>query len=330
MNFTVILEVAIGIIFIWVLLSLIASAIQEWISQWLKWRPAMLEEAIRNILADNELEDTPTQGEKEPTLTQKFYDHPLIKSLHSNGGDRRPSAIPSKQFASVVFDLILNAGTEDSKSKKAKSVIDQIRKNVGRLKTNEGNKLQKLAGAVDTLLIDISDDVKKADTAIADARTRVENWFDDAMVRLGGSYKRKTQVWLLIIGIMLAAAMNADSLMIANHLWKDPLAREALVAKAEQYQLPENQDNQDAQKAAKAYYDQLQSLSDELSVPLGWNQENMPEPTFWGWLAKIFGILLSGAAAAQGAPFWFDIMRKILNLRGGGGSSQSTEKKEEG
>lgn len=316
MNFTVILEVAIGIIFVWVLLALIASAIQEWISQWLKWRPAMLEEAIKNILADED-------------LAKKFYEHRLIKGLHSEGGKRMPSAIPSKQFASVVFDLIISAGDEDSKVKKAKSVVEKIQKSIDFLKMGESKDISNLAGALDALLIDISDKANKTDAAIADARKRVEDWFDDAMVRLSGSYKRKAQAWLLVIGIALAAAINADSLMIANHLWRDPLAREALVAKADQFQLPENQDNQDAQQAATAYYDQLLLLSDELSMPLGWNQENLPAPTFWGWLVKIFGILLSGAAAAQGAPFWFDIMRKILDLRGGERGSSESAKDEE-
>jgi hypothetical protein len=37
-----------------------------------------------------------------------------------------------------------------------------------------------------------------------------------------------------------------------------------------------------------------------------------------GWLTKLLGLLLTGTAAAQGAPFWFDILKKFINVRGTG------------
>lgn len=33
---------------------------------------------------------------------------------------------------------------------------------------------------------------------------------------------------------------------------------------------------------------------------------------------KVMGILLSAFAAAQGSPFWFYILKKIVNIRGSG------------
>ena len=321
MDLTVILEIAIGVIFIWVLLALITSALQEWISQMLQWRPKMLEEAIGNILADKD-------------LSEKFYKHPLIKSLHSSGGERKPSAIPSQQFASVVFDLVINAGTSKSKMKSAKEFTKKLRGSVAALKAQQGsNDFRKLAETLDALLIDVSDKANKADAAVADARKRVENWFDDAMVRLSGSYKRKIHVYSIIIGVVLAATINADSLAIANHLWREPLVRQALAAQAEQFELPEEQEGQDPKEAATQYYQQLQGLSENVSFPLGWSKDTMPKPfdpfDISGWPAKIIGILVSGAAAAQGAPFWFDIMKKFLNLRDGGGSTEPAKDNED-
>lgn len=330
MDFTVILEIAIGVVFIWVLLALITSALQEWISQLLKWRPTMLKEAIKNILAND-------------ALAEEFYKHPLIKSLHSSGGKREPSAIPNNQFASVVFDLIskakvtpekavdlvYDAGTQDSAAEEAQTAIKTIRDNINGLVKDEGGKFQSLAGALDALLMGVSTNVTKADEAVADARQRVENWFEDSMVRLSGSYKRRTHVFSVIIGIVLAATINADSLAIANHLWREPLVRQALVAQAEQFELPEKQEGQDPKDAATEYYQQLQGLSENISFPLGWSKDAMPE-TFdpfdiSGWPAKIIGILVSGAAAAQGAPFWFDIMKKLLNFRGGGSNEPAKD-----
>ena len=356
MNIGVLIEVAIGILFVWILLAAITSAVQDWISQWLKWRATMLEESIRNILADDE-------------LTQQFYDHPLIKGLHSKGGKRKPSEIPNKQFASVVFDMLIKAGTKESVVQENEPVYQKVKASINALKEDKFEEAapakppreagfwqkvrnffsrtqKKLAAAktkdlhnlsivLDTLWIDL----EEGDRNLGQARVRLENWFDNAMKRLGGAYKRRAQLWSLIIGIALAFALNADSLAIANKLWSDPLVREALVAQANQFQLPD-QTEQKPEDAARQYLGQLQSLS----IPLGWTPDNTParlnedgtvNKGFGNeWALKIGGILLSGMAAAQGAPFWFDIMKKILSARsggGGGGSGEPAKKeKEEG
>ncbi|HLE91276.1 MAG TPA: hypothetical protein VI753_09010 [Anaerolineales bacterium] len=335
MNLTVLIEVAIGVLFVWILLAAITSAVQDWISQLFKWKSDMLEESIGNILAND-------------NLKKEFYNHPLIMSLHSQGGKRKPSKVPSKQFTSVVFDMLIKAaeensdkavdvarkaGTGKSHAKKVESVIEQLRGSIDQLNGNDNSELQGLARVLDTLLIDVSKDVENVDAAIGDARKRVENWFDDAMERVSGAYKRKAQLWSLIIGIVLAGFLNADSLSIANHLWSDPLAREALVAQAEQLRVPPDQLGQDAQKAATEYFNQLQSLSQDLSIPLGWTTDNVPvkgTKDFGNqWALKIGGILLSGMAAAQGAPYWFEIVRKLLSFRSGGASEPAPAKKEE-
>ncbi len=312
MNIGTIIEVAIGVMFVWIMLAAITSQVQDWISQWLQWRPKLLEESIRNILADDE-------------LAGKFYDHPLIKSLHSKNGTRKPSQIPNRQFASVVFDMIINANTEESVGHDMQAALEKFRTNVTAIRRNAGDDLNNLAQSLDTILVDVSAKAEKAEESLAEARNRVESWFNDSMDRLSGAYKRKAQAASLLIGVVLAAALNADSLAIANKLWSDPLVREALVAQADQFQLPQEQQSQDPQAAAAAYIGKLQGLS----VPLGWTPDNMPGDAN-GWFLKIGGLIVSGIAAAQGAPFWFDMMRKLLSIRSGGGGSSGPAKKEEG
>ena len=40
-----------------------------------------------------------------------------------------------------------------------------------------------------------------------------------------------------------------------------------------------------------------------------------------GWLIKLFGLFITGVAAAQGAPFWFDILKNVINVRNAGVNS---------
>jgi hypothetical protein len=260
----------------------------------------MLEESVRNILTSDQ-------------LSADFYDHPLIKSLHSKKGTVKPSYIPNRQFASVLFDMFINAGTDKSAGVELKSVLERFRSNVSNFRAEQANPLKDLAKALDTLLVDLAMDVENADRTLAEARGRIEAWFGDAMERLSGVYKRKLQLWTIMIGILLAAALNADSLAIADTLWKAPVVREAIVAQAEKLNL-EDLGIGTPQNAPRNV-----EMLKNFPIPLGWSTENLPG-NLNGWFVKVGGILLSGIAAAQGAPFWFDIMRKLLNFRSGGSS----------
>ena len=102
MELTNVLSVAVGLIFVWLILSLAVMNIEEWIVTKLQWRSSMLESTIRNLLAD-------------PGMTDQFYNHPLVRSLFSGSdGSSKPSYIPSSQFALTLFDIVVNAGTEAS------------------------------------------------------------------------------------------------------------------------------------------------------------------------------------------------------------------------
>jgi hypothetical protein len=55
------------------------------------------------------------------------------------------------------------------------------------------------------------------------------------------------------------------------------------------------------------------------------NTPKFNDPT--GWLLKIIGLLISGIAAAQGAPFWFDLLKNIIKIRSSGSNPSETPQK---
>ena len=50
------------------------------------------------------------------------------------------------------------------------------------------------------------------------ARRNIEDWYDSAMDRVAGWYKKRTQFILFAIGLVLAVALNVDTITIAKHL----------------------------------------------------------------------------------------------------------------
>ncbi|MGB7875608.1 MAG: hypothetical protein WBL25_14590, partial [Anaerolineales bacterium] len=96
-----ILDVAIGMIFMWLILSVAIMSIQEWIASYLKWRANDLETAVRRLLGNNQL------------WAEQLYAHPLIQGLSKKLG-ARPSYIPANKFALALLDVVNTAGTEQS------------------------------------------------------------------------------------------------------------------------------------------------------------------------------------------------------------------------
>jgi hypothetical protein len=58
------------------------------------------------------------------------------------------------------------------------------------------------------------------------------------------------------------------------------------------------------------------------AFPLGWTNETFPNVALWpvaGFLFfKLIGIGATALALSLGAPFWFDLLQKIMNIRGTG------------
>src|SRR5438045_6157696 len=97
-----ILDAAIGIIFIYLLVSLVISAINELIAAMLKSRAENLSQGIQALLQD------PAQA----GWVARLYQHPLIQSL--SPPNSKPSYIPSRTFALALLDLIAPATTDGS------------------------------------------------------------------------------------------------------------------------------------------------------------------------------------------------------------------------
>jgi hypothetical protein len=293
MDLTVIIQVAIGIIFVWVILAVITSQIQEWIASGFAWRAGMLEDAIEQMLGN-------------PEVKNKLYNHPLIQGLYSSNGKRKPGGIPQDKFALVLFEEVINSGITVAD---AKNTFDNLKKSVAALKSKgEGSALTNFANSLDTLLIGIEEKADDATHSITEARVRVESWFNNSMERLSGAYRRRMQIVSIIVGIALAATLNVDTGAVMTTLWRDPVLRQAIVTQASQVK------EADVQSGQTPSIEEIAKNAEKLNVlslPVGWSLKNIPTDAN-GWESKIVGILLSGMAAAQGAPYWFDIMRKLV------------------
>jgi hypothetical protein len=400
------LEVAIGVVFVYLLVSLLCSALNELIEALLKYRARYLKKGIAQLLSD-------------PGLARQFFDHPLVKPL----GDK-PSYISSRTFSLSLWNI---ATTEAAKAQKAAGTAQQVVAGV----TPDVTVIRNLlAGLDDTAFKDLKVSlitlIDEAETGVRNkalvldaARKNVENWYDDAMDRVSGRYKRRVNFILIVMGLLAAFALNIDTIQITKALLYNDTLRKAVADSAEEYvkshptptptpaatatptppptstptnnttppnnttpggatgtasvaptPTPDPQLAAEAQaRLAKAKIDQVRGELNSLGLPIGWptkpapvpdkmppitdepykgiadeterkaqydtdvanhpaalaqykadltaynKDPRWPSPAGGGWWLKILGIVLTGLAVSQGAPFWFDLLNKIIVIR---------------
>lgn len=316
-----VLEVAIGLVFVYLILSLVLSAINEGIVSLTGRRAAYLEKGIENLLGK--------------TLKDGVYGHGLVEGLRQQGAklNTLPSYIKPSTFSTVLRDVLGKVempvagaapaqGSAPSFTHKDQDVV-ALAMSVQTLKTpgatlrdkaipeSETGRVDHLAEALTALCKEAGDfkDVKKG----------IENWFDESMERVSGWYKRRTRAILFGVGLALVVAVNADTLNIVNTLWLSPSIRESVVAAATQ--TVEAGAPEDATDSVAGAIDQLK----QLQLPLGWvdaDAEDDPRrlPTGTDWIAKAFGLLLTAIALTFGAPFWFDLLKKFVGIQSSGQS----------
>lgn len=466
---SVILEVAIGLFFIYLVTTLICSGISELIAGLFNLRARRLRVGIRTLLQEDR---------KNKELTESFYKSPLIKGLFTPSlfksltfgwlGSKIPSYIPANVFARVLREVLAGeSGTEgltkdwhevwqhllqrqkeskDDPTNEEKKLSAAQLELLGVLKTagldgERVNRLEKLkldlAIARTTLstfaaqsyspvaapnapplamagqfMLDrvtyLEKAVQQAEKEVNDSLERaqlyVEDYFNQAMDRVSGWYKRNIQIVLVIIAFLVTMLLNIDSLYIVDSLMQAPALRTAVIKKAETYLTEANAETppvagaeqpaatetatatavEGEQPAATepatapeatppaegeqtvdttsaggaptlATFDELEALG----LNLGWDRCTLPQPiddwvgknvnwpeaiktrlveievpeliadvntqcdpalrptdaaAMWS-VKKAIGMLLTIIAASLGAPFWFDLLNKAVNLR---------------
>jgi len=266
-----ILDVAIGLIFTYFLLSMISSHINEAIATVFSLRAKSLEQGIQTLLSD-------------PQLVDKIWNHSLVKGLSAKTG-KAPSYIPSNTFALAVFDALVPPSGKPTALGELYATAQQL---------PESPAKQSMLSII-----------QHADGDVNKARAGVENWFNSAMDRLTGEYKRKIQRITLIVALAVTVIIGVDTLDLAQNLWHEQEVRAAIAATAQ---------------TQPASLSQLMNTIGQFN--LGWGK--LPQDV-GGWLQKIIGLAITTLAVSLGAPFWFDVLKNLANMRNTGPAPQPPE-----
>jgi hypothetical protein len=282
-----VLDVGIGLIFMYLMLSLMCTTINEILSTMLGLRAKTLEAAVGRMIDD-------------PTIKADFYDHGLIDGAKAASGGEHPSYMSGRNFAMALLGSL-----DVTKPVPAFSDIEQSVKGL------------PASNIRDTLLSQLT----IADGNVQTLRDSVATWFDSSMDRVGGVYKRYLKLISLVVGLIIAMIFGADSVQLAESLWHDSSMRAVAVQSAQQF-LHDNAPpaakttpDDSAEKTRKDLKDEEEKLR---PLPLGWHDGAADAKRPQVWIKHGLGILLTTLALSLGAPFWFDLLSKFINIRGTG------------
>jgi hypothetical protein len=350
-----IVDLVIGMIFIFFLLSIICSSgVELWFAI-RRTRARLLEEWLKTIFNKQALNSRGLpvldKNNNPVTVGQAIIDHCITTATAGEG--KTPTYINTQNFISALLDKITleksNNASPDAPVQlpptKLQEYIDTIAKSElisGELKRTIlmlAHEAKEAANAINTIPVTekvtatVTNQIK---SEMEHFRDRLALWYDKNGERLTGEFKRKRVLpATFVFALLITVLMNADSVAIGKYLYKNKdlsqqLAEQAMTSIAGYSQrVAQLQDrNNDTDSTDTVSIDQLNQhvaqlrgdirfMNDSLAanIPLGWKDGNV-QLSDWkkhaiGWLASILAICL-------GAPFWFDLLNKIANLRGSG------------
>ncbi len=342
MNFGAAVDVAIGLILLYLLLGLIVASGNEFVAQIFDMRARHLKGALSAMVSGR------TNDGK--AALDKLLEHPFLAvagkvsrsgpfGFAAGFGTYVPSYLKTADFASAlgstiratalpeaIAAVVARLPVGDLKTRLQATTPDRIVAAVRDLADGADEAKLKallsldLGGAIDHLPDgDFRSTLQalraKAAASATGVEKEIEAWFDTMMERVSGAYKRSMNIVGLLIGLGLAIAINADTFRIGETLWKDEALRASVVKFADGYLdcrklAGTEKDKAKACDAPETAWGTLQKL------PIGWGDATWA--TLWteGGLARaILGWLVTALALSLGAPFWFDMLSKAMNLR---------------
>lgn len=326
MGLSGVLEAIIGLVFIYFLVSVLCSGLNEAIAQETGRRGRFLREGLINIVRDR-------------WLFLRLINHPLVSSMYRDvpGKPRTPSYIPPGSLVNALLDIIVLKARQIDPARAATTgqmlTFDEVR--AAAFTCKQGGF--QVADAILPLL-----DAAQGNLDVA--RKNLEAWYTGGMDRVSGWYKLHTRRVLLVVGLLVAVVFNVDTLTIVTQLSRSAELRKSLadaatqVVETKRFNGVELQVNEGDIKIAQ---DDLKKFAsgiiayEKQGLPIGhsclspaevgtdtrlkavigrcWH--NIRVTAAGDWLVKVLGWLVTGLAVSLGAPFWFDLLNKFIVVR---------------
>lgn len=316
-----ILDLIIGMAFVYFLLSLICVALQEIKARWRNERSNNLKKWIYDTFQSEGKKNG--EGDKNE-LGKKLWDNIIIDGLTQE--DKAASYIPKEVFVSALFDEI-HYNSDDKKERKEGGKDDNG-------STKEPYDFNSIRDSIETSTL-LPNRIKRVLRQIHSEsygnlesfKERLERWFENAMERNAGTFKKNAQKSVLVFSLIVTAALNVDSIKLIKYFYENPAeaarvadATEKMINDPKTKQALDSIDSQSVKSLIQSVNTNIADLK-RLKLPMGWDGFTWRDfiCSTRGWQSvSIIGWLITAIAVSLGAPFWYDTLNKLVDLRSAG------------
>lgn len=214
----------------------------------------------------------------------------------------------------------------------------------------------------------ISDEAAAVTAELQRKLDDVARKYDEYRSALAERFKRHAQWWSIVVGLVLAVVMNVDGLRILELYLQDPVVRQRAIEMLQPAETPPEEAEglpapaatppatttpEDVEEEVARLRRQLDLLAG-LDLPIGWSYfpycaappEGPPgagssdlrcppagskvDPASKAFLAWLLQVLVTGLLMGLGAPFWYDVARRLAAVRSAFGGKGTAEDRHRG
>ena len=352
---TAILDIIIALSFTYFILSMMVSSINEAISNNRNYRGNLLRNTLFNLFyekgsttnakqpasrpktaktAKGEIKTEPETENAWKDCLNEILDSPFIDAVRKKANEF-PSYIPPENFTLATLDFLKEQVKDKDGKYDENNLLQELKKKL------ENNEIPLIKGKFKTKLLTLID---KSQNDLECFKTEIESFYNKATEQLGNWYKRKVKLILFGYGVLLAIVFNVDTFHVGKVLWQKPAEATAFVEQIENYKAKKKDptltqaDSTLQQIANKTINDINENYGTLKPLPIGWNSkeaapflrvlgiknkaekaahrfQTTARDAWFNIFSKFWGWLVTAAAVSLGAPFWYDVFNKVLNIR---------------
>ncbi|MCS6994061.1 MAG: hypothetical protein NZP74_09565 [Anaerolineales bacterium] len=301
MSLSQVLEVALGLALTYYLMSMVVSWMCQFVMTTFETRGRTLESVLRRIVGGKALGQLLSMPQIRSLAPVRYQDWRSLFSRNVQLVEKRVERIPVSNLLDAFFDLAkldIAANSEE--------LVELI------------NKLPPSEGKTELLRL-----VNSGVSSVLELRAKMALWFEGLMQQASEMFAAMAKRYVVFFSLALTLLLGVDSIDLFRQLWATPDMRAIASVKAQAYI---------AQYGYDADTEPLLADLEQLTIHIGWssvlkNAPSLERPDAFVrfWFLKLLGLLMTTIAVAQGAPFWYDLLRKMTSVKSPGSNPSRSE-----
>jgi hypothetical protein len=303
------IDVLIGLTVIMLALSMAVTVMTQFLTTVINSRGQYLKRGLIDLLSQI---DPGLDKKVAGAVAKAVLKNPLVNATWGRLG----SVVHREEFTKLLLHLATRNG-DGQLDAGARDALKAALKNNGIEDPDAVLKnIRTAALQLESLNPELPASVRQSLAVLQEAKTdlvaKVNGWFDQTMDRVAQRFTAQTRTIVFVAAVLVAGTLQVDTILLVNRLSADDKLRDAFVARAKTMQPSAGTGSAAAAEDEKIDREYLAFLADHGLITVPRNVEEWKR--HWNDVSP-FGVVTTALLLSLGAPFWYNALRRLLQLR---------------